>query len=609
VKKKRTGRVRYFDTLVEEKNLIFDKKNPKPMEVSLTLRGNTLLSVHRGYHFEGIGEPLTPETDYTFDGETLTILPSFLALCPDEEYTVLSAEFDRGQSAVVPIFCTRKGMQPEYPLYRLDEPDFVFPRYDRFLEAGFETKPIYLRKRRPALRLSYDFRRTPKYYPAVCKDRKRRRIDAPRPLGVAVWVYGDGSGNRLFMKINSRDKASVYSVNSFLLNWKGWRRILYRFDETFPIPAIFDNILFLEYVENAAKSGTIRISDMDVICDPKALDKFEHQGEAIDPDGPEVQDYYQIDFQGCTKGRPTRIMVTKQDGTPPDEPVMLKILDCRRKDSTSYRTKRSTLSMRDGVLHTRRFTKEEYPDDLVFFVRAKDAKGRISPVMALNCAPKSDVYSKTPQMITRGVTKDPARSMAFAWFTALDVKKNVLKIWREGESERTARRIPARPAYAREWVERVMVNHTRVDMNREATQFDVEVTNLLPDTSYCCRFGGPEGWSEVFFCRTLPESIERLDAVLMADAQIGENEPHYAEYAKLMEQAIRRAKAPYVMLSTGDMVNAAGKQDDYARTLSVAKSILPGKFGFPRRAITNGSISESLKTTKAIGICPAGATP
>ncbi len=568
--RKKTGHVRFFDTLAEEKDHIFDKNNPQPVTVAVDLRGNTLLSVHKGYHFEGLGEALTPEKDYTFDGKTLTILPSFLSACPDEAYTVLSAEFDRGQSVVIPVFCTRQGVLPEYPLYRMDDPEFAFPRFDRFLEAAMETRPQFLRKGRPALRLSYDFRRTPKYYPAVCKERKRRLVHTPRPLGVAMWVYGDGSGNFLHMKLNSRDKASAYSVNVHRLTWKGWRRVLFRFDEDFLLPAIFDNILFLEYAEGGRESGTIRISDMDVICDPKALARVEEQGEPQDPDRPDAEDFYRIDYQGGTKGRTCRITVTKRDGTPPDEPVKLKILECRTKDNAPFKIKRSTLTLRKGVLHTRRFTKDEYPDDLVFFVRARDASGRVSPIMAFNCAPKESAYPKTPQTITRGITKDPARSMAFAWFTSPYVKKNVLKIWREGESEQTARRIAARPAYAREWVERVVVNHTRVDINREATQFDAEVTDLQPDTSYCCRFGGEDGWSEVYTCRTLPETMDRLDAVLMTDAQIGDVEHHYAEYAKLMEQGVGRVQAPYVMISVGDLVDAAGKQSSYARTIGAA---------------------------------------
>jgi len=57
---------------------------------------------------------------------------------------------------------------------------------------------------------------------------------------------------------------------------------------------------------------------------------------------------------------------------------------------------------------------------------------------------------------------------------------------------------------------------------------------------------------------------------LMTDAQIGDVEHHYAEYAKLMEQGVGRVQAPYVMISVGDLVDAAGKQSSYARTIGAA---------------------------------------
>ncbi len=575
---KKTGRAKYFDALIAERDMVFYKNAPCAITAKIDLRGNTLLSVHEGYHYEKLGSALTEGADYEFDGTTLTIKPEYLLARPEEKNAILSAEFDHGQSAVLSIFVTAEGIAPEYPLFRADGQENL-PIIKRMVDICREENSNMLPGGRAALRFRYDFTLT---RGDSSMKMLRHRVDTPRPLGISQWLYGDGSGNRVQLRLKTRDNSSLVSQNSYILDFVGWRRLLYLFDSNFSLPALFDNMVYLTNEPGAKKAGTLRISDIDMISAGADIKAFGDLGRpSIVNEGDEPPHFYTADFQGCTKGRPCRIEVLTHQGHVPTEPVSIHILDCRTIEGEPYSADKSPLPLTGGVLETLFFTKDDYPDDLVFFLQAKDAAGRQSPVFTINAAPRDGTYPHIPTTITRGVTKDSARTMAFAWFASLDAPQNYLKIRRPEDPASSSILVPAKSSVAREWISRKMIANNRVDIYRDAAQYDVTCHNLDPQTTYLCCFGGEAGFSAEYECKTMPQNPQKLHAAIISDAQIGDVESFYPMLGVLLRESANRIPCPSVMLSTGDLVDSPGSKADYLRTINAAPEIFAGKIWIP----------------------------
>lgn len=98
-------------------------------------------------------------------------------------------------------------------------------------------------------------------------------MPAAKPEGLAVWIYGDGSGNRLALRLyDSTDERFVATIGA--VNWKGWKRLEVRDPESWTHylgdnDGVFDApvrsvAVEVTAVEGAAGEGALFVDDIGI---------------------------------------------------------------------------------------------------------------------------------------------------------------------------------------------------------------------------------------------------------------------------------------------------------------------------------------------------------
>ncbi len=127
------------------------------------------------------------------------------------------------------------------------------------------TEPGTVRGGKRALRLSYDFSRgggTRAVYAAA-----RRVLGSA--LACRFWVYGDGSGAWLRVRLRDAKGMSYLLDASRSVDWKGeWRELRVPISEDYPTPVTLEAIYVVETDPARKRVGTLWIDDLDVDTAP-----------------------------------------------------------------------------------------------------------------------------------------------------------------------------------------------------------------------------------------------------------------------------------------------------------------------------------------------------
>ncbi len=573
----RRGSALSFDALFTHGDYVFDRRAPEAISVEIEPRQNSFVALCRRFHAGDdemiLNTALTPETDYTYDGKILTVKTRYLMTLPVGEYAVLSAVFSRGQSAVFSVYSRPAELQPTYILH-----DFS-ALTDEILQKGYKNeyfKSLSLdrtvsREGRASVRLEYDFTLWPKQIFGYFEMYKNEFIRCPRPRAISVWIYGDGSGNVVTMRLYNRYRSCVFPVNDILLDWQGWKKVYFEFSEEIALPVMWNELLRLECGRNASvRAGAIYLDRFEAVCDEAEV--VENRMGVPREEPLHAEDALGFDFEGITKGATTTFRLACAGGYRPAAPVLLECLSATDRNGAPLPFQTEPLPFdQDGTLKTDLFTAPSLPEDSAFALRVTDAAGEQSSVLWLVTASKSDLYPRVPCNIIRNITKSPQTSAAFSCSTSIDSPTCLLAYRKSGEPASSEKLVTAETHGAREAVETVNLHGVPVTLDREHWAHAVCVDGLEPGTEYVYRLGSEGSWTKETKFRTFSDKRPYFDAVILADAHNGRSKQFFERYRRVISDGVRRTQEQLLFIELGDMVNTATDLVDYLGTLTASR--------------------------------------
>lgn len=140
-------------------------------------------------------------------------------------------------------------------LYEAEEPNGGFSILS-VAEPRDEPFPV---PQRAGCVLAYQFSQ-PGTSAAVLPVMPRQKAILAVPTSLGVWLYGDGSGNRVGVRIRESDE-TLELVDPVLVDWTGWRYRQFFFDDTYEMPIVFDALIAVEHVEGAKPQGSIFLNN------------------------------------------------------------------------------------------------------------------------------------------------------------------------------------------------------------------------------------------------------------------------------------------------------------------------------------------------------------
>jgi exopolysaccharide biosynthesis protein len=158
--------------------------------------------------------------------------------------------------------------------------------YPEGSSGSFEITEDYVKEGSNAIKLNYDFTKmTDQSIAFINFGENGEGIKLQdTPLGIGMWVYGDGSNHWLRCRITD-----AYGTQSKLtfedeVNWTGWKWVTAKIPNGTTYPITLDNIYIAEINETKKDTGTIYVDNLRLMYEPNDKDlNLKEETEFKDP--------------------------------------------------------------------------------------------------------------------------------------------------------------------------------------------------------------------------------------------------------------------------------------------------------------------------------------
>ena len=200
------------------------------------------------------------------------------------------------------------------------------------------------------------------------------------------------------------------------------------------------------------------------------------------------------------------------------------------------------------------------------FCKAKVARGFLGLVFLFaNCqfllSQSINPYTPDhdPDRINLTVTQDPSTSMSVTWRTDSSIKTASAEILLANDDPTSINDAMTLNAKTEVVTSRNGSYKTLEWDGVTASYHSVTFTDLKPNTLYTYRVGSGDHWSEWFQFRTAGNSGDRLSFLYFGDAQTDLR----SMWAKVIRKAYEQEPGAQLMLYAGDLVNRAGRDEEW----------------------------------------------
>lgn len=162
-------------------------------------------------------------------------------------------------------------------------------------------------------------------------------------------------------------------------------------------------------------------------------------------------------------------------------------------------------------------------------------------------------WAEGPWFIHLSWQHDPATTITIMWRSSPDITESVVEYGLTAELEKTA----------------TGTRITYTALRQEIVWHVVELTDLLPNTTYYYRCGAPGYWSETYTFTTAPLPTDRISNFTFA--VIGDTQGGYKIFGEILK--ILKDKGVRFILMTGDLTEGAG-QTEFDKWFEAAGDIL-----------------------------------
>lgn len=152
--------------------------------------------------------------------------------------------------------------------------DLKLTLYPEGAKGNFEITKDYVKEGNNALKLNYDFTKMTDQSIAFIDfgDEGKGVTLQGQPVGVGMWVYGDGKNHWLRCRITDAYGTQTKITFEDEVNWTGWKWVAAEIPEGTYYPIKLDNIYLAEINETQANAGTIYIDNLRLMYEPNDKD-------------------------------------------------------------------------------------------------------------------------------------------------------------------------------------------------------------------------------------------------------------------------------------------------------------------------------------------------
>lgn len=155
-----------------------------------------------------------------------------------------------------------------------DLKDIKLTLYPEGGKGNFEISKDYVKEGTNALKLNYNFTNMTDQSISFIEfgDNGKGITLQGQPVGVGMWVYGDGKNHWLRCRITDAYGTQTKITFADEVNWTGWKWVTAKIPDGTAYPINLDNIYLAEINETKADTGTIYIDNLRLMYEPNDKD-------------------------------------------------------------------------------------------------------------------------------------------------------------------------------------------------------------------------------------------------------------------------------------------------------------------------------------------------
>lgn len=182
------------------------------------------------------------------------------------------------------------------------------------------------------------------------------------------------------------------------------------------------------------------------------------------------------------------------------------------------------------------------------------------------CVQETLAQSVFPERIVLTLTENPTTSVAVTWRTPASEKESFCEFQKAGSG-----RINQAESISLKAQTSTVKYDWGTDGQLEVNQHSCVVKNLVPGTKYIYRVGSSNGWSEWFQIQMPGENAGQFSFVYFGDPQVDLR----SQWSRVIREAYRNVPECSFMVYGGDIINRAGRDDEYEQLFDAASFIFP----------------------------------
>ncbi len=187
-------------------------------------------------------------------------------------------------------------------------------------------------------------------------------------------------------------------------------------------------------------------------------------------------------------------------------------------------------------------------------------------LVSLAACPLVFAQTAVPDRIVLNLTTNPGTSIAVTWRTDVMVIESFCEF-----QKATATRInPAESVSVKAKTTTVKYDWG-TDKQIDVNQHSCILTELAPGEKYVYRVGSSKGWSEWFQVKMPDETVAQFSFIYFGDPQVDLR----SQWSRVIREAYRQTPGCRFMLYAGDIINRAGRDDEYQQLFDAASFIFP----------------------------------
>lgn len=174
--------------------------------------------------------------------------------------------------------------------------------------------------------------------------------------------------------------------------------------------------------------------------------------------------------------------------------------------------------------------------------------------------------SVLPERIVLTLTANPENSVAITWRTTKSETENFCEY-----QKAVSGRINPAESITLKAKTTAATYDWGTDAQVEVNQHSCVIGNLLPGAKYIYRVGSSKGWSEWFQMQMPDETAAQFSFIYFGDPQVDLR----SQWSRVIREAYRQTPECRFMLYAGDIINRAGRDDEYQQLFDAASFIFP----------------------------------